>query len=47
MTRVGFLGSGGWLTSAPPDWAIGGDFDCSAPATVINGDRHAPDPPSR
>jgi hypothetical protein len=28
-----------------PDLAIGGDFDCSEPEKVTNGDRHTPDPP--
>jgi hypothetical protein len=33
------------LTPATPDLAIGGDFDCSEPEKVTNGDRHTPDPP--
>ena len=34
-------------TPAAPDLAIGGDFDCSKPATVIDGDGHTLDLPSR
>ena len=36
----------GPLTPAAPDLAIGGDFNCSKPETVTNGDGHTPDPPS-
>jgi MFS family permease len=34
------------ITSAAPDLAIGGDFDCSKPEKVTNSDDHRPDPPS-
>ena len=35
------------LTYAAPDWASGGDFNCSALEKVMNGDRHSPDPRGR
>jgi len=45
--RVCRQGEKAALTPAAPDLAIGGNFNCSAPATVTKGDSHTPDPPSR